>query len=269
MAASTFLHREKMMTTEYIDTIQFTKWWLKNPQGNEQVMAAFRAFVKQINETEPGTFTYLMYTPNLQVANQPSQVPTELFFIESYASPAAFSIHVDAFVKAISDPYKASFYPYAMNTAEPLVLTDCCARFRPTSVSAPCGFIRPDGFKHAQITQNASWWVKPEKNKHELLNALYEFSLWVKKNEPGTLMYFFTNPEQGKTAPPAPEGEINFIAAYQNEQAQTEHYANWNARFLSKYKDYFVASCNDPSVPFIEEQNLRFFDGFIRQKNWD
>lgn len=258
-----------MMTTQYIDTIQYTRWWLNSAHGNEQLMKAFRDFVAQIKEAEAGTLTYLMYTPNLKVANQPSQVATELFFIESYASAEAFSTHIDAFVQAISDPFKASFYPYAMNPAEPLVLTDCCLRFKPTPISAPAGFIRPDGFNQAKITQNAKWWVKSGKDKHELLEALYEFSVWVKHNEPGTLMYFFTDPEPGKTAPPAAEGEINFIAAYLNEQAQTEHYANWNARFLDKYKDYFVASCNDPSVPFIEEQNLSFFDGFIRQKNWD
>lgn len=258
-----------MTTTQYIDTIQFTKWWLKNAHGNEQLLNTFHEFVAEIDRTEPGTLTYLMYTPDLKVANQPSQVPTELFFIESYLSPEAFSTHNDAFMATIGGPFSASFHPYALNPAEPLVLTDFCARFCTIPTSAPDGFIRPDGYKNALITQNAKWWVKPDKNKHELLEALYEFSLWVKENEPGTLMYFFTNPEPGKTAPPAAEGEINFIAAYQNAQAQSDHYANWNARFLDKYKDYFVASCNDPSVPFIEEQNLCFFDGFIRQKIWD
>lgn len=258
------------MTSErYIDTIQYTKWWLKNTTGNEEVLNAFRAFVAQIKKDEPETLTYLMYRPDVKVANQPTVVPTELFFIESYASEDAFNEHVAAFVKAISEPYQSSFVPYAMNTAEPLVLTDCCARYRPTPNSAPSGFIRSDGFKEAAITQYAKWWVKPEKDKHELLNALYEFSVWVKENEPGTLMYFFTNPEHGKTAPPAPAGEIDFVAAYLDEQAQQTHYANWNERFLSKYKDYFVASCNDPSVPFIMEQNLCFFDGFIRQEIWE
>lgn len=258
-----------MTTTRYIDTIQYTSWWLKSAHGNEQVIKAFRDFVAQIDKTEPDTMTYLIYTPNLAVANQPSKVANELFFIESYVNAEAFTTHIDAFVKAISDPFKASFYPYAMKPEEPLVLTDCCARFRLTPASAPAGFIRPDGFKDAKITQNAKWWVKPDKDKHKLLEALYEFSVWVKHNEPGTLMYFFTDPEPDKTAPPAAKGEINFIAAYQNEQAQTNHYANWKARFLDKYKNYFVASCNDPAVPFIEEQNLCFFDGFIRQKNWD
>ena len=258
-----------MTTKKYIDTIQYTKWWLKNATGNEEVLQAFREFVAKIDKDELETLTYLIYRPDVSVANQPTVVPTELFFIESYASESAFNEHVASFVQAISEPYQSSFFPYVMNTREPLVLTDCGARYRPKPKSAPSGFIRPDGFKEAAITQYAKWWVKPEMDKHELLNALYDFSVWVKENEPGTLMYLFTDPEPAKTSPPAAAGEIDFVAAYLSTEAQQTHYANWNANFLSEFKDYFVASCNDPSVPFIVEQNLCFFDGFIRQKIWE
>lgn len=251
------------------DTIMYVKWWLKDNICKERVYSALKTYTAKIRIAEPGTRTYLAYVPACgDIPDQPPVVSRELFFVESYQDQEALDRHIKYFNEAFLDPLKDCFVTQPGDPNSPLFLLDNCQRYRPVPHAPVAGFIRPDGYKNAEITQYVKWWVKEDMDKRDVLNGLYEFFDWAKHNEPGTLVYFYTDPIKDATYPPAPEGEIFFMSAYANEEARQLHYANWNERFISKYKDYFVASANDPDVPFITVENITLLDGFIREEDW-
>lgn len=244
------------------DVLMFVDWWVQSqPDYLRTVEGALEQFTDFVEENEPGTRIYLVYTP--RVPSQPPAGTNLIFFVENYRDSAAFDLHLANFDAHVSNRFGGLFVAAPNSALDPFIEVENAARYRPAPGQPPAGYIRPDGPRRAAITQVVKWWLKPTADRAAVLRSLAEFAAWCEENEPGTVIYLFSLPEAGNTWPPANPGEITFMAGYVSQEAFDLHVANWDERFLAPHADDFVAS-PDGGYPFIQVLDLELFDGFVR-----
>jgi quinol monooxygenase YgiN len=246
----------------YSDTLMFVDWWVQEePVFMETIEGALEEFTVSVRNQEPGTLIYLIYRP--KVPSQPPAGADQIRFVECYQDEAAFNFHLGQFNDSIRNRFGGLFVAAPNSALNPFIQVENAQRYRSSPSSPPSGYIRPDAPHQAEITQNVKWWLKPTADRAEVLQSLARFADFCEKEEPGTLIYLFSLPEEGSVWPPGNPGEIAFMAAYASEAAFQLHIDNWNRLFLDPHINDFVAS-PDGGYPFIQVLDLEFFDGFVR-----
>ncbi|HYO12422.1 MAG TPA: antibiotic biosynthesis monooxygenase [Thermoanaerobaculia bacterium] len=246
----------------YSDTLMFVDWWVQDkPDYRKTVLDALKTFTSSVKTGEPGTRIYLLYTP--KVPSQPPAGTGQIIFVENYQDEQAFNTHLNNFNAAIRNRFGGLFVPVPNSALDPFIQVTNADRYRSSPTAPPAGYIRPGAPHRAAITQNVRWWLKPTANRQKVLQDLAKFAAFCEREEPGTLIYLFSLPEEGQVWPPANDGEIVFMAAYESQAAFDHHVDNWNKLFLDPNKDAFVTS-PDGDYPFIQVLDLEFFDGFVR-----
>lgn len=246
----------------YEDILGFVDWWVQaDPIYMKTVLDAIKEFAGYVDAEEPGTLIYLVYTP--RVPSQPPAGTGLIVFVESYASEADFNLHLGHFDSHIRNRFGGLFVAAPNAALQPFIQVENAARYRPAPNQPPAGFIRPGGAHKAAITQIVKWWLTPQADRTTVLLDLAKFAAFCREEEPGTLLYLFSLPVPGSAWPPAGEGEIVFMAAYESEAARTLHIDNWDRLFLAPHKDDFISSPGG-SFPFIQVLDLELFAGMVR-----
>jgi len=88
--------------------------WTMLPGKEDQAIPLLQALASQVQDTEPGTLVYKVFTPDFSSKSLPTPADGEVIFLEVYEDEAAYDKHIagDAFqnfVKNHSDLFLVDF----------------------------------------------------------------------------------------------------------------------------------------------------------------
>lgn len=108
----------------------------------------------------------------------------------------------------------------------------------------------------------SKWYILPGKEA-QVIPALKQLALNVKKNEPGTLAYLVHTPDFTQSnLPTAAVGEVVFFEIYKDKGAFQDHLNGSDFKdFVSQYGSLFVSA---HEAPYTTLEVLHYQAGFIR-----
>ncbi|MDT7732826.1 MAG: hypothetical protein QOK45_3149 [Mycobacterium sp.] len=233
--------------------------------GNEpQAYAALGALAAQIERTEPGTWLYLIHTPNFDpgINIYPPPAPVQVAFVEGYKNRAAFLKHHHGpnLAKFIAD--YGSLFLNMYGPTSPFVMVQ--------TLELAVGFIRPEEVDPTVFQVEARWVMKPG-NREKVEAALVDYVKAVKDNEPGTYMYTVSFADQSPDSPAIPPMQLDAVtynSAWKDHDAFVAHTKEPVYQdFLKAHGDLFVQAVPGSTMhPYMTTSVLKRFAGFLRKE---
>ncbi|MEO8379836.1 MAG: antibiotic biosynthesis monooxygenase [Acidobacteriota bacterium] len=244
----------------YLNNASF---WI-SPGNEARAYAAFSVLAAQVeqDQAQPGTWMYLVHTPNLDpgVDIFPPPAPLQVFFVEGYKDRAAYGTH---HTSPIMKEFIGKTGPYLLNMYGP-----SAPFFMGQTLEMIDGFIRPEADKMTAWQVEERWVMKPG-SREKVIAALKGYVDRVRAEEPKTLMYTVsladTSP-QAVAIPPSQHDALVYNASWTDKQAFLDH-GNGAAHqdFLKEHGELFVQAGPGSTHPYMTTSVLKRFAGFFRK----
>jgi hypothetical protein len=237
-------------------------FWSIVPGNEAKAYAALSGLATQIQQSEPGTWFYLIHKPNLDpgINIYPPPASVQVAFVEGYKDRAAFLAHHHGPILAKFIAAYGGLFLNMYGPGSPFVIVQ--------TLEFAVGFIRPEEVDPNVFQVEARWVGKPG-NRAKIAAALVDYVKAVKAIEPGTYMYtvsFVDQTPDSAAIPPMQLDQVTYNSAWKDHDAFIAHTKEPVYQdFLKAHGDLFVQAVPGSTMhPYMTTSVLKRIAGFLR-----
>jgi hypothetical protein len=240
-------------------------FWSIVPGSESAAIAALQALAREIQDSEPGTWMYLIHSPNFDpgINIYPPPAPVQVAFVEGYKDRAAFLAHRDGPLLKNFIAKNGALFLNMYGPTSPWVIVQ--------AMELAVGFIRPEAAAPTVFQVEARWSMKPGTDREKVKAALIPYVKAVKAEEPLTYMYtvsFTDDSQHSPSVPPLQPWQVTYNSSWKDHDAFVAHTENPVYQdFLKAAGDLFVQVIpGENTHPYMTTSVLKRFAGFFRDE---